>query len=456
MEHVERQFITRKHVLWFFLISASILAGISSLFVNSLIIIATVILIVNVVMMMRYPMWGLLCYLIVFLLRPGEVYPVLSAFRLELVMGLFVLVTVIIRQKVMQGSIPIPKDRITLSLIAFLVVMCLTIFTSYEKTFTYDHCVIFIKLLIFYYLIVSIVDSKKTFIAFMSVFLIMISYIAFDAYKSYLSGGFVTRMGVDRMLGTTSAGGDPNALAATLGAAVPLVAASAFYFRSWLLRIILWLLALSLSYLITITGSRSGMLAFLAVLAGGIILSRHKIVLTVSACVLVIAIWSVLPEQYRQRYLTLTDTEDISTVSSGRWEIWGAGLRMIVERPVLGVGAGAFSAAAGSGKFGYSRYMQAHNLYIQLLATTGIIGFVVWFAFIFHLTKRLRWLIRRARDSADSNWVSLYAFGFLVAMLALFTSGFFGHNLYRYTWYMMAGLTVSMISIVKGRVTDGE
>jgi O-antigen ligase len=129
---------------------------------------------------------------------------------------------------------------------------------------------------------------------------------------------------------------------------------------------------------------------------------------------------------------------------------------MIVDRPVLGVGAGAFSAAAGSKEFGYSRYMQAHNLYIQLLATTGIVGFVVWFAFIFHLTKRLRWFIRRVRDSAELKWASLYSYGFVVAMVALFTSGFFGHNLYRYTWYMMAGLTVAMMGIVKDQVGEAE
>ncbi|UCD94161.1 MAG: O-antigen ligase family protein [Candidatus Zixiibacteriota bacterium] len=456
MEHVDRQFITRRHVVWFLLTAVSIAAGISSLFVNSLIIVAAIILIVNVVLMMRYPIWGLLCYLIIFLLRPGEMYPVLSIFRLELVTGVFVLLTIIIRQKVLEGSIYFPKDKITLTLVGFLVVMCLTIFTSYEKTLTFDRCIDFVKLLIFYYLIISIVDTRKKFVAFMSVFLIMIAYIAFDAFKSYISGGFIHRMGVDRMLGTTSAGGDPNTLAATLGATIPIVVASAFYFRHYLLKILLWTLALSMSYLITITASRSGMLAFLAALIGGVVLSRHKIVLAVGGCLLILAVWSVLPDQYRQRYMTLTDTEDISAVSSGRWDIWAAGLKMIVDRPILGVGAGAFSAAAGSKEFGYSRYMQAHNLYIQLLATTGIIGFVVWFAFIFSLTKRLKWFIRRVRDSAELKWASLYSYAFVVAMVALFTSGFFGHNLYRYTWYMMAGMTVAMMGIVKGRVTDGE
>ncbi|MEW5924483.1 MAG: O-antigen ligase family protein [Candidatus Zixiibacteriota bacterium] len=453
MDRVDKQFISTKQILWLLLISVCILTGIASIYINPMIIVAAIILVLNIVVMMKYPMWGLLAYLIIFLLRPGEMYPALAAFRVELVTGIFVLVAVIIRQKLVEGTVSFPRDRITLSLIAFLAVMCISIFSSYEKSLTIDECIGFIKLLIFYYLIVSVIDNKRKFVAFMTVFLFLIAYIAFDAFKSYISGGFITRMGVDRMYGSTSAGGDPNALAATLGATIPLVIASAFYFRHLLVKISLWLLALGMAYLITITASRSGLLAFIGVLFGGFIYARHKVILFAAAVLLIAGVWSAMPGQYRQRYMTLSDMEDINQTSSGRIEIWEAGIKMIAARPILGVGAGAFSTAAGSGNFGYSSYMEAHNLYIQLMATTGIIGFVVWFAFIYFLIKNLRIIIRAVRERAEELWVSTYCEAFIVSMIALFVSGLFGHNLYRYTWYMMAGLVVALVNIYKDRLS---
>ncbi|PKK84300.1 MAG: hypothetical protein CVT49_04005 [candidate division Zixibacteria bacterium HGW-Zixibacteria-1] len=453
MERIDKQFISTGQILWLFLLTVCIAAGIASLFVNALIIVAAVILILNVVIMLKYPIWGLLAYLIVFLLRPGEMFPILAALRVELVSGIFVLVTVIIRQKLVEGTVSFPRDRITLSIVAFLVVMCITIFSSYEKSITIETCINFVKLLIFYYLVVSIIDSKQKFVAFMSVFLLLIAYIAFDSFKSYMSGGFITRMGVDRMYGSTSAGGDPNTLAATLGATIPLVVASAYYFRHLLIKMALWFLALGMAYLITITASRSGMLAFMGVLGGGFMYSRHKVVLAVAAVLLVLGIWSVLPDQYRERYMTLSNVEDINETSSGRIEIWEAGVKMIADRPILGVGAGAFVAAAGSGNYGYNSFMQAHSLYIQLMAETGIIGFIVWFLFIYFLVRNLRILSRAVHDRVEELWVSIFCKGFIVSLIALFVSGVFGHNLYRYTWYMMAGLVVALVNIFKDRLS---
>jgi O-antigen ligase len=441
-------FISGRHLWWTILILVSLAAGVSSIFVSPLIIIAALFLLANVVLIVKYPFWGLLSYLMIFLLRPGEMYPSLSALRLELVTGLFVLLVVVIRQKIIEHRVTLPSDPITLTLVAFLAVMCLTIFTSYDKGWTIDTCIDFVKLLVFYYLIVSIINEKKKFIAFMSVFLLLIAYIAFDAFKSYMAGGFITRMGVDRMYGSTSAGGDPNTLAATLGATIPMVVASAFYFRNWFVKGGLWFLALGMAYLITITASRSGMLAFMGVLAGGFIYSRHKIVIAIAGILMLLGIWSVLPDQYRQRYMTLKDMEDINDTSSGRVEIWEAGGRMIIDRPFIGVGVGAFAFAYGSGDFGPPKYMQPHSLYIQLLAESGIIGFSVWFFFIYLLVKNLRNLSRSVHNRTDELWASIYCKSFIVSMTALFVSGLFGHNLYRYTWYMMAGLTVVMNKLI--------
>ncbi len=445
-----KQIIKSSQLWWLFLGFISISAGIVALFVHPLIIFAAIILIANVVVIIKYPIWGLLSYLIIFLLRPGELYPALAPMRVELLTGVFVLIVIIIRQKVVDGKVIIPRDRITLGLVAFLAVMYLSIFTSYDKVLTAQTCQGFIKILIFFYLIVSIVDTRRKYIAFMFVFYLLIAYMAFDAFYAYMSGSFIHTMGVDRMQGSTSAGGDPNTLANTLATTIPIVFASVFYFRHWLLKVVLSVLGLAMAAMIAITASRGGMVAFLAVLVAGFFFTRKKAVLVALMIILLPLGWFLLPEQYKMRYQTLTEIEDINETSSGRWEIWGDGLKMIVARPVIGVGAGAFMSALGSGEFGRTRWMQAHNLYIQLMATTGIIGFLVWFGgFIYNFLRKLKRLITETRNSERYRWIMLFGNAFIISLISLFVSGMFGHSLYRYTWYMMAALTIAMESIYR-------
>ena len=451
-------FISSRQVWWSTLVFICIAAGVTTVFVNPLIIIAALFLLANVVLIVKYPFWGLLSYLMIYLLRPGEMYPSLSALRPELVTGLFVLFVVVIRQKIIEGKVTLPSDSITLSMVAFLVVMCLTVFTSYDKGRTIETCLDFFKLMIFYYLIISLIDTKPKFVAFMAVFFLMISYIAFGAFRSYIEGGYITRMGVDRLYGSTSAGGDPNTLAATLAATIPIVIASAIYFKQKIVKLALIGLGAFMVLLIAITASRSGMIAFMGAAVGGFIFTKKKLMVAMAFIILIPIGWMMLPEQYKDRYRTITEVEsNIDETSSGRWHIWKAGMHMIFARPVLGVGAGAFAYAYGSGEYGPARWMQPHNLYIQCMAETGIIGFFVWFGvFIRNFAKKLMHLSSLGLAYSDIYWIRVFSIGFLISMITLAISGMFSHNLYRYTWYLMAGLTVVLDKFTSDYMKDKE
>jgi len=452
----EKQIVSATHVWLTVLLLVSIIAGVASVLVNASYIIFGIFLIINVVFIIKYPMWGLLVYLVIFMLRPGEMYPILAPLRVELLTGLLVMVTVVLHQRHHKGKVTFPADNITLSILAFLAAMCITVFVSYEKSLTFGEVQEFIKLLVFYYLIISIIDTKKKFVAFVTVYLLAIGYISFDAFKLYLAGGFVHTMGVDRLQGTTSAGGDPNSLANTLASTIPFVVASVFYFKRVPVKVVLSILAVFMAALITVTASRGGMVAFAAVIMGAIAFSRHKAAAIAAVIIFALAGWTVLPDQYKDRYRTLTDVEDIDQTSSGRWAIWESGVNMIITRPILGVGAGAFFIANGSGDFGPPRYMQAHNLYIQLLATTGVVGGLCWFAFIYNFIGRLQRLRRKISQSGRYRWIRIYSTSFLISLIALFISGMFAHSLYRYTWYVLAALTTVMWRLAVEEAPDEE
>ena len=137
-------------------------------------------------------------------------------------------------------------------------------------------------------------------------------------------------------------------------------------------------------------------------------------------------------------------SEDSNDVSSGRWEIWQAGMKMIIARPVLGVGAGAFPWAYASGQFGPARFMEPHNVYIQVAATTGVIGTALWVTFLVALFKSLKRIAATARYRPEVGWAMPYRNGLLLVLIGLMVAGMFGHSLFRYTWYMAAAMTVAL------------
>jgi putative inorganic carbon (hco3(-)) transporter len=452
----DRPIISSSSLWWTALILVCLTAGSVSLLVDPLLVMGVLLVLANMVLIVKFPFYGLLLYLLVFLMRPGEVFPILASLRIELLLGGFVLVSIISHQLIKVGKVTIPKDRVTIGLILLTGALALSIFTSFEVTQTKDTVLEFAKTTVLYLLVVSLLTTRKRFVIFVTVFILLIAYIAYDALFNYLAGQFIHTMNVDRLTGTTSAGGDPNTLATTIVTAIPLFVATMYYFRNWVIRAAVGLTTVSLLYLLVITASRGGLMAFVGIVLAAVLFTRHRVALVLTVLVLSAVTWQVMPDQYRTRYMEFSETgENINHVSSGRWEIWQAGLQMIVARPVLGVGAGAFPWAYASGNFGPPKFMEPHNIYIQVLATTGIVGTAIWVFFLSELFKVLRRIAAEVRRRPEIAWALTYRNGLLLVLVGLFVAGMFGHSLFRYTWYIAAAMTVALEGII-GHAEDQE
>lgn len=204
-----------------------------------------------------------------------------------------------------------------------------------------------------------------------------------------------------------------------------------------------------LSVALNLTGSRSGFLGLLAMLIYLWAKTRHRLVIGLVGMSVLVAGFFMLPEQYKTRYSSIT-AEERDASSQGRIEAWKKGLRMIADRPLTGVGINCFTTASA---LGYSpefqrSWLQAHNLYVQVPSEVGVIGAVLFFAYLFELFRSSARSRKGLLKEQDKFWFEETVLRAIPAgLVALLVTGVFGHSFMRYTWYLYGAIIVATLRL---------
>lgn len=100
--------------------------------------------------------------------------------------------------------------------------------------------------------------------------------------------------------------------------------------------------------------------------------------------ILVIAAYTIIP-QLMITFERFFSNADISDMSSGRSKMWLYAITLFSENPVVGIGWFGYREAYESAWFHGSLFQQldTHNVYLQLLCETGLIGFCIFMTVIF-------------------------------------------------------------------------
>src|SRR6476661_3566784 len=167
-----------------------------------------------------------------------------------------------------------------------------------------------------------------------------------------------------------------------------------------------------------LTQSRGGLLAFVAILLVQTYFSAHdqkarmrRVALVLILCVLAAA----LAGFFFQR---LGEIDDFTTVS--RLAIWGGAFTVFARSPVLGTGFGNLRGLMGGlltlpdGWTG-----DAHNLYLELLAETGLVGF---FVFGILIILALRTAVKQLR-TAENHFNKMIAVAIFAAICGVLVHG---------------------------------
>jgi len=224
-----------------------------------------------------------------------------------------------------------------------------------------------------------------------------------------------------------------------------------------------WLLAAAaIGVVVLLAGARAAWITYALVLvfSGWKLLGWKRLLAVFGFGAVLLGVLTVASPQVRDRMLLTTralaaDETGVDAALSGRTQIWSAAACMIAGHPFNGVGARGFREAypgcdtAGQDQrpaWGEGPALHAHQLVLEVLSETGIVGLLLWLAGAALAWRAWRYATPQAKDRARP------------AMLALAVTVFpFNTHLAFYSTFW-GGLTLMLAALYAGSLLarDGD
>ncbi len=184
-----------------------------------------------------------------------------------------------------------------------------------------------------------------------------------------------------------------------------------------------WLLVtLAMGVVLLLAGSRASWITFALVVlySGWRVLGGRQLMLLLALGTVLAAGLAYSVPQLRERVARTAqawegDDDGVDQALSGRARIWSAAACMIQSHPINGVGARGFRdaypgcdpAAGSEGVWGAGPALHAHQLVLEILAETGVLGLLLWLAAAAQAWRAWRFAPPEARDRARPAMLAL-------------------------------------------------
>jgi len=446
----QRTYLSQKTLLTIGLIVVSAFLGASLLTEYAGVAFAIVVGVVWLYLTFTRPIVGLIAYSTFILVRPQEIIDALDmSIPIEKIIAAPLIIGVALKI-IRQYGPRIKFNTIDRSVVVFVLVALLSVFTSIWLGGAWERWMKLARLLIIFIFIAKIIDNPRHFKTFVIFVILTTIFHAAGSTIQYYRGHAEFEMGIMRAKGMDISYGDPNSLAATIIYALPLIY---FFLKSSkrvATRLFLIVSFLVCIWCVVLTGSRTGMagVGFMALLV--VLQQKNRFRNLVIGVVVLAMVFAVMPGQYRSRLYSMTDFSSRSGASqSAMGRVTGLvnGVRMMIDRPLLGVGIGQFALANGNIYGG--GYLASHNLVGQVFGEVGLLGTIAFVMWLIALFKGLKRLEQRYDEDSDGSSSDQFMLNIVLALkmhiYCLFFMGIGGHNLYRYNWFIISGLVSSAL-----------
>ena len=429
-------------------------AGVMFIFFDPLMVFLITISLYASLWLVFSPFTALLLFTVLVAVRPQEGIGPLEAIHVERLFALLAILGWGLKAAADRRVRPVNRP-IAMWLVAFVLVCFLSIFTSIWKLGSFNKWSELLKTVVLAFLIAQMVNTPRRLVIFLSVYAVGSAWMGAESLRLYFSQGYsYVRMGIMRATTESASRGDPNSLAASMVIAscfaVHLIGSN----RNFLWRLC-WFAVVAISAVVVVlTGSRAAMLGSLFLLFYLWATHKKKIVSGIIILLVIVGAWFAMPFQYQQRFLTTFNfnmNPSASESAMGRVSGFKVGLRILLDRPFLGVGIGNFGVAHGTmySAAHHTSWLEAHNLFAQVIGETGLLGLITFAGFVAVSMKaalRLRASMAGAETEEERSILALSRAAFAASLLLLIL-GLFGHNMMRYNWYINAGLISAGLGI---------
>ncbi|MCP4141136.1 MAG: hypothetical protein GY755_12790 [Chloroflexi bacterium] len=284
-------------------------------------------------------------------------------------------------------------------------------------------------------------------------------------------GGF-GQVGYQNIIGETEGNrlsgpiGDPNFYAQAMLVLIPLALNRFLKEKQWFLKSIAGWAFLVTTLAVIFSYSRGAAVAAGIMGVFSMLHSPPRLSDVLIGVLLIILITTFIPNPYIERLATITDVFGgrsgvLSDVSyRGRASETIAAWLMFIDHPIFGVGVENYPVFYQS----YSRRLgldprleqrQAHNLYLQVAAETGLAGILV---FGWLLTTMMRGMLsgwRRLKDAGEFLTAD-FILSFATGVVGYLAAAIFIHGAYpRYFW-LLAGISLAIPQVADRVLANSE
>jgi O-antigen ligase len=325
----------------------------------------------------------------------------------------------------------------------------------------------FIKAAVFFYFTVAFVrteaDLKKFVLIFLSCQIFrIVEPLYLNLTQDYWGAG--TSMGNwERMLRLSGAPSDiinPNGLAFVVCTVLPFL-----YFMSGLSSkyfFIALMLAPACLYVLSLTGSRSGIIGLAALMLSVVVKSKSRASIFLIATIGLVVVgvgFTFLAPDLQDRYLSIIGKGEKNAVTvEERMEGMEAQLEVVMNRPMLGYGLGTSAEANAhfttSGPY-QGMELPAHNLYLEIAQELGVGGLIIFLFFIKEIFSGFAMSKKLSARHDPGGFLARMVDAMQVWLVMNVVFSFASYGLSSYEWYLFGGLSV-VLQRIAGREAAEE
>ena len=387
----------------------------------------------------RASFWFICAYLFLEYVRPQSIYTAIDVIPYAFVTIILTFTAYILEAN--RQNISNAENRL---IVLFLLAILLSSVFAFTPAESFKHLSLFLSWLVIYYLIIHIVNTEKRFFIFYLSFLLYSFKMSQHGFITWAQRGFAfTSWGVTGAPGWFQNSGEFGIqLCIFLPLSIYFIIALRQYWGKMKLIFFLLFPFTAIASVIA-TSSRGALIGAVAALIWMVIKSKKKTMAFVSVAIVLAIAYTFIPAKSYER---LEASGDDGT-SVARLTRWKAGIDMMNENPVFGVGYENWSTYYKS--FYYipdQASLLSHNIFIQAGAELGYTGLIIYLIMILYSFVNNHRTRKRALATGN-NFILYTAHGLDAALVGFLVSAFFVTVLYYPYFWINTALVVALNNV---------